>query len=66
MSEYFKYLHQMLAIVGESFEEELRCLGFSITQLNPLEVLEALINAQHACILKGGIQGRLHWQFVTP
>ena len=36
----------MLAIVGESFEEELRCLGFSITQLNPMEVLETLINAQ--------------------
>ena len=43
MSEYFKYLRQMLAIAGESFEEELRHLGFSITQLNPMEVLEALI-----------------------
>ena len=46
MSEYFKYLRQMLAIAGESFEEELRCLGFSVTQLNPMEVLEALINTQ--------------------
>ena len=46
MSEYFKYLCQMLAIAGESFKEELRCLGFSVTQLNPMEVLEALINAQ--------------------
>ena len=36
----------MLAIAGKSFKEELRCLGFSITQLNPMEVLEALINAQ--------------------
>ena len=36
----------MLAIAGESFEEELRHLGFSITQLNPMEVLKALINAQ--------------------
>ena len=36
----------MLAIAGESFKEELRCLGFSITQLNPMEVLKALINAQ--------------------
>ena len=46
MSEYFKYLRQMLSIAGESFEEELRCLRFSITQLNPMEVLEVLLNAQ--------------------
>ena len=46
MSEYFKYLRQMLSIAGESFEEELRCLGFSATQLNLMEVLEVLPNAQ--------------------
>ena len=26
MAEYFKYLHEMLSIAGESFEEELRRL----------------------------------------
>ena len=36
----------MLAIVGESFEEELRRLGFSVMQLNPMEVFEVLINTQ--------------------
>ena len=46
MSEYFKYLCQMLSIAGESFEEELWCLRFSVTQLNPMEVLETLLYAQ--------------------
>ena len=46
MAEYFKYLKQMLWIAGESFEDELRCLGLSVTQLNPMEVLSALLHAQ--------------------
>ena len=76
MAEYFKYLRDILAIAGESFEDELRRLvshfeldlviliyiqkkpkspntdsslflqGFSVTSLNPMEVLSALIQAQ--------------------
>ena len=76
MAEYFKYLRDILAIAGESFEDELRRLvshfkldlviliyiqkkpkspntdsslflqGFSVTSLNPIEVLSALIQAQ--------------------
>ena len=46
MAEYFKYLKQMLSLVGESFKDELKCLGFSVTQLNPMEVLSALLHAE--------------------
>ena len=46
MAEYFKYLKCLLSIAGESFEDELKHLGFSVTQLNPMEVLSALLHAQ--------------------
>ena len=46
MAEYFKYLKQMLSIAGEWFEDKLKRLGLSVTQLNPMEVLSALLHAQ--------------------
>ena len=36
----------MLSIAGESFKDELRRLGLSVTQLNPMEVLSALLHTQ--------------------
>ena len=36
----------MLSIAGELFEDELKCLGLSVTQLNPMEVLSALLHTQ--------------------
>ena len=36
----------MLLISGESFKDELKRLGFSVAQLNPMEVLSALLHAQ--------------------
>ena len=36
----------MLSIAGESFKDELKCLGLSVTQLNLMEVLSALLHAQ--------------------
>ena len=46
MAEYFKYLKQLLSITGESFEDELKRLGLSVMNLNPMEVLSALLHAQ--------------------
>ena len=46
MAKYLKYLKQMLSIMGESLEDKLKYLVFSVTQLNPMEVLATLPHAQ--------------------
>ena len=69
MAEYFKYLKQMLSIAGESFEDKLKHLGLSVTQLNPMEVLSALLHA-HKCLghefTKEEFKSRTVGSFMVP